>query len=110
MVRSTRRGAAVNGCLGRRSRHEPGEAAFDNRIIWIDARPGVRTAIDVVRAEHDFGEALHAAALAGRFNADGFLKTGSELGPMIISPFESVFTAVVNMRSSNGASLWAEES
>ncbi len=45
-------------------------AAAHPWIIWIDARAGVRSAIDVARAKHDFGEALQAAAFARALRAD----------------------------------------
>ena len=78
-------------------------AALHYRIVRIDARSRVGTTINVTRAEHDFRKTLHPAAFTGRLGTHNVL-TGSLVGPVMIRPLLSVFTAVVKNRSSNGDS------
>ena len=48
-------------------------AALHDRIVRIDASARVGTTIDIARAKHDFGEALHPASLTSGFGADDIL-------------------------------------
>jgi hypothetical protein len=82
-------------------------ATADPRIIRIDARVPIRPAVNVGRVEHDLGETFQSAALACRFRSDNIF-TGSSFGPVMISPFESVLTAVLKKRSASGASGWVD--
>jgi hypothetical protein len=48
-------------------------AALYYGIVRVDARAGIRTTVNITRAEHDFREALHPAAFTGRLGADNVL-------------------------------------
>ena len=48
-------------------------AARNHWIVWIDARSGVGSSVDITRALHDFGETLHTASLTRRFSANDIL-------------------------------------
>jgi hypothetical protein len=44
-------------------------AAAHGRIVRIDTSAGIGTSVDITRAVHNFGEALHSASLTCRFSA-----------------------------------------